>query len=344
MPDELVFTVEGAVARPADAITLEEAGLRERAHLQEWIVANPQMLGPDVRIVAVEFGQWTTGEGARENDRLDVLGLDRTGQLVIAELKRGWAPDTVDMQAIKYAAMASRFSVSDLVRHHARFLQARTGQPCVDDEVRDQLLAWAEDLSDESLRLPRIVLLAAGFSPVVTATCVFLREVGLDIALVRHRAFRTPRGEVIIATSQLFPLPDVEQFTVKPEGPANRQLTRERKRESSAVSRLLAAQAIEPGTTVRFRVDAESDPDIRARLREWLEQDSARGVAHWQQAQSPLVWKPDGRGYLPTSLVKKMIEEATGTRPESRWGSKFWCVGDRTLVDLADTLRAQELV
>jgi RecB family endonuclease NucS len=106
-------------------VTLEEAGLRERSHLQEWVIAHPQILGPDVRIIAFEFGQWIGLSGYKERDRLDVLGLDASGQLVIAELKRGAAPDTVEMQGLKYAAMASRFTLERLGAPHARFLSAQ---------------------------------------------------------------------------------------------------------------------------------------------------------------------------------------------------------------------------
>jgi hypothetical protein len=59
----MVFTVEGSVAKAATAIPLAEAGLKERQHLQEWVRANPQILGPDVMIVTLEFGRWAGKTG-----------------------------------------------------------------------------------------------------------------------------------------------------------------------------------------------------------------------------------------------------------------------------------------
>jgi hypothetical protein len=56
--------------------------------------------------------------GARSARR---LGIDGDGRLVVAELKRDQAPDTVEMQAIKYAAGASRFTEDTLVEQFALF-------------------------------------------------------------------------------------------------------------------------------------------------------------------------------------------------------------------------------
>lgn len=52
--DELVFSVEGTIATPAVPITLTEAGLREREHLQEWVLAHPELLGADAPTTAEE--------------------------------------------------------------------------------------------------------------------------------------------------------------------------------------------------------------------------------------------------------------------------------------------------
>jgi RecB family endonuclease NucS len=93
--------VAGATAIPATPISLSEAGFTERNHLQEWVIAHPEMLGPGVMVVTLEFDHWRSAAGTHERDRLDVLGLDRDGRLVVAELKRDVAPDTVEMQALK---------------------------------------------------------------------------------------------------------------------------------------------------------------------------------------------------------------------------------------------------
>ena len=121
MSNQLIFTVEPGTAQRAKPVSLADAGLKERADLQEWVRANPEILGDNVRIVTFEFGRWQAGQYP-EADRLDLLGLDGEGRLVVAELKRGHAPDTIDLQAIKYAAFASRFTPATLARTHAEYL------------------------------------------------------------------------------------------------------------------------------------------------------------------------------------------------------------------------------
>lgn len=216
---EVLLAVADAGDR-ADVVeltTLEAAGLLERQHLQEWIVAHPAILGAGVKVVAVEYDAFVVGADPQRS-RLDILGLDADGRLVVAELKRGFAPDTVDMQVVKYAAMASRFRLETLAAAHAAFLTAR-GTPVTVDQAGEALLAHAELLSDETLANPKVVVVAQGFSPIVISTAVWLSQQGVDLALVRFQPYRHVSGQVFVTFSTLYPLPDIEKSLVAPGTP-----------------------------------------------------------------------------------------------------------------------------
>jgi hypothetical protein len=339
--EELVFTVAGATALPAQPVSLEEAGLRERSHLQEWVITHPKILGPDVCIIAFEFGQWIGLGGSKERDRLDVLGLDSLGQLVIAELKRGMAPDTVEMQGLKYAAMASRFTLEKLAAVHARFLSVQRSSSVTPEEALAELQAHAPLLDDSTLRQPRVVLLAAEFSRVVTSTVVFLREIGLDMRLVRFQAYRTEAG-LIITVSRYYPVPEVEEFTLVPELVEQREQRvdrQQRQREASAVRRLIAANAVLPGTRFWLRPGWGPGEDARVVVEQWAEADPRRTRVTWQESTTaPLVWDYDGASYSPTGLAHHILREATGE--DAHIQGTMWWVDEhgRDLVTLAADL------
>src|SRR5580704_7301481 len=166
MAEEMLFTVAGSVAMPAQMISLQDAGLEQRADLQEWVLSNPSILGPAVKVITFEFdGVPTAGSAAR--DRVWVLGLGADGRLVVAELKSSRVADA-EVSAIKYAAAVSRMLPESLAEHYARF-QSRRQTPISAEEALAELQSHAPDLSPGSLRRPRIVLLAQDFSAVESA-------------------------------------------------------------------------------------------------------------------------------------------------------------------------------
>jgi Domain of unknown function (DUF5655) len=338
MTGEMVFTVKGAVATVAEPISLADAGLLERQHLQEWVLTNPKVIGEDVKLVTFEFGRWSAASGAVSRDRLDVLGLDRDGRLVVVELKRDQAPDTVDMQALKYAALVSRFTIDDLAKVHAKYLSERQREVVSPEQAVADLEDWAT-LAEESLRLPRIVLMATEFPMTATATIVFLhQQLGLDVRLLRFQAYRTT-SEVLVTVSQLYPPPDVEEFVLSPEVNEQRMVRTERQRrqrETSTVSRLLEAGALEPGDRLEFRAPS---PDLHSLLEPWLEAVPARRYAAWQDdATTPLIWEADGAGYSPTGLAARILEEGAD-RTGAIQGPLFWIADDgRSLVEVARSL------
>src|SRR3954447_7244276 len=101
--------------------------------------------------------------------------------------------------------MASRFTEETLVEHYVRF-RARAGEPVDEDTARAELVAHAGELDPASLRRPRLVLVAGAFPPVVTATAVWLTEMGLDISMQRGaglpRLRRPRRGHRLAAVSR----------------------------------------------------------------------------------------------------------------------------------------------
>jgi hypothetical protein len=215
----LAISDGGDTAEAVSVTTLQAAGLMERSHLQEWVVAHPVILGSGVKIVAVEYAGWVVAGGAPK-DRLDVLGLDTDGRLVVAELKRGIAPDTVEMQAIKYAAMASRFKLDTLAQAHADYSTAR-GTQMTPEQAAEALQAHAELVSDKTLANPRVVVVAQGFTPIVMSSVVWLADRGVDLSLVRFQPYQQTNGQVFVTFSRLYPLPDLEKSMIAPGTPTS---------------------------------------------------------------------------------------------------------------------------
>jgi RecB family endonuclease NucS len=70
-----------------EKVSFKSAGIRERLHLQEWIAKNPQSLGEKLLIIQKEFSGFDD-----TNERLDILALDKKGNLGLAPIIR-----TVDL-------------------------------------------------------------------------------------------------------------------------------------------------------------------------------------------------------------------------------------------------------
>src|ERR1700761_1212647 len=69
-------------------------------------------------------------------------------------------------------------------------------------------------MTAETVRRPRIALVASDFPSVVTAAVVWLNEQAVDMSLIRFRAYRLPDEQIVVSFTRLFPVPDVEEFTI----------------------------------------------------------------------------------------------------------------------------------
>src|SRR5690554_5627812 len=97
--------------------TFSELGFRERENLQEWIANNPEALGEELLIIQKEFNGFND-----TNERLDLLALDKEGNLVIIENKLDDSGRDVTWQALKYASYCSSLTKGQIVEIYQQYL------------------------------------------------------------------------------------------------------------------------------------------------------------------------------------------------------------------------------
>lgn len=208
-PDELV-------AVPSS--TFETEKVLERADLQRLLRARIDAIADDVLVVAEEFGAFTD---ARR--RIDLLGIDRQGRLVVFELKRTGDGGHLELQALRYAAMISTMTFDDLVGHYEAYLA--TVEPDVHDEAKTRLAEWLDDGDSTVIsREVRIVLVSGGFGREITTTVLWLTDLyGLDIRCVRLTPYRV-EDRLLLDVQQVIPLPEASELTIQ----LQRRATQER--------------------------------------------------------------------------------------------------------------------
>jgi hypothetical protein len=137
---------------------LADLGLRERPDLQRLLRDDIAVLDDGLLVVAEEFGEW---EDAKR--RIDLLAIDKTGCLVVIELKRDDGAH-MDLQAVRYAAMVSSMDFGDVLAAYERHLDK-----VASGSGRDacaELTAFIDTAQDEEPTISsdvRIVLVCADF-------------------------------------------------------------------------------------------------------------------------------------------------------------------------------------
>ena len=193
---------------PVAPVAFSDVGVRERADLQRVLRDKIEIIAPGVLVIAEEFSYWE--ESKR---RIDLLGLDSSGALVVIELKRTSDGGHMELQAIRYAAMVSALTFDRLVEIYSEFLasQERT-EDAMQGILRHLGVESAEEV--EMLDRVRIVLVSADFSREVTTTVLWLNDQGLDITCVRLAAYDL-RGTTLVDVQQVIPLPEAQDYMVR---------------------------------------------------------------------------------------------------------------------------------
>ena len=281
-----------------DPTDFTQEGVKERGDLQRLLRDKPEAIERGLFIVADEFGHWE-----RSGRRIDLLGLDSEGNLVVIELKRN-QDAFMDLQAIRYAALVSPLRFDDLVEAHRDYLSSRHKK---DEDSRKRLLDFLDKEPDDDVEIgsrPRIILVAQGFSTELTTAVIWLIDQGIDIKCVQISPYKLG-NEVLVDFQQVIPLPQASDYQVKirekAEAARIAQQTRQRRELTRSV--LVRKGLIGPETVITLLPSTPS-PDGS----ESIDLSDPKHRAKFADDTSKVIWEKDGESYSLSKLYSHLKE------------------------------------
>ena len=191
-----------------EEVDFRQLGFQERRDIQEWIAANPGILGEDLLIIGKEFSGFD-----RTDERLDLLAVDPDGKLVVIELKRDDTGANAHWQAIKYASYLRRATAEEIVGMLSKYKevsQEDAWEELVQHLGGDDLNALNND--------QRIILASHRFAPEVTSAALWLnsKAPGEDlitcVTLTPYRDANT--GSLYVQSTTIIPVPGEEGYII----------------------------------------------------------------------------------------------------------------------------------
>lgn len=191
-----------------ETTTFKQLGFKERDHLQEWIANNPECLNEDLLIIQKEF------DGFNDTyERLDLLALDKQGNLVIIENKLDDTGKDVTWQVQKYASYCSTLNSSQIISIFNQYL-ARIGNESKAEDLLSEFLE-NEDFK-EHLNIgnsQRMILIAGEFRKEVTSTVLWLLNYGLRIQCFKATPYKL-NDQIFLNLEQIIPVVEAEEFII----------------------------------------------------------------------------------------------------------------------------------
>lgn len=191
-----------------DETSFASMGVKERSDLQRLLRTQFEVVSPETLIISEEFGNWD-----KSKRRIDLLGLDKEGNLIVVELKRTEDGGHMELQAIRNAAMVSTMTFDEAVEALEEFFN-RVGNDADARDIILDFLEWDEPDEDRFAQAVRILLVSAEFGKELTTAVLWLNEQGLDIRCIRMKPYNE-LGRVFVDIQQVIPLPEAAEFQIR---------------------------------------------------------------------------------------------------------------------------------
>ncbi len=144
--------------------------------------------------------------------KIDLLALDRQGNSVIIELKRGKPSRTAITQILEYAAGVAKLSYIELERLAYRWAQQKGTYFASLSAHHSEFFDYeAGDIPQSAFnRRQRLVLISEGVDTQVLEVAEYLRSLGLDLTYISYFSYHAP-DEILVATETVLGGPFVKE-------------------------------------------------------------------------------------------------------------------------------------
>lgn len=197
--------------------SFSELKFRERENLQEWIANNPSSLGEDLLIIQKEFNGF--GE---TNERLDLLAIDKIGNLVIIENKLDDSGRDVTWQTIKYASYCSSLTKQQIIKIYQEYLGSSA-------KAEDKISEFFDDkeieeiILNQGLNSQRLIMIAANFRKEVTSSVLWLMNFKMRIQCFKVTPYAL-NEQLFLNVEQILPTKATEDFAISMASKAQEEI------------------------------------------------------------------------------------------------------------------------
>lgn len=335
----MIFVVRDDLAdiEKVVADTFTDLNVWERKHVQEWIRQCPEILGEELLVLSVEFDRFTLSR-----DRLDVLALDRMGNLVVVELKRTSLGEYADLQAIRYAAMVSSMTLKTLLPYYMDYQKRYESTSEVTEESslsKIQEFVTRDDFDDISSS-PRIILGSEDFSQEITTTVLWLNKSGLDVSCVRIKPHKID-GRIVLVPQRIIPLQEAREYLIEIQKKEEVQKSGRSRYRPRTMKIILENNLLKAGDRIYLK------NALPEHLRYSKNDPMLEATITGKQGQSNAIkWEKDQKEYAISNLTWHIFKSThpDGKSPGGVNGNWHWVTeGGIALWDLAEQfLRSAE--
>lgn len=163
----------------------------QEAQLEALLENNPEYFFEESKVLVI--GRQVT---TNLNTFIDLVGIDKSGNAVVIELKRGKTPRETVAQLLEYASFVENLDYAQL----DEIYQDYSGEDISLAEYHRQYFENGEDDQVSFNKSTKLVIVAQEVSREIRQTALFLRRKGIDIYCMEFKYFETAGGERIISS------------------------------------------------------------------------------------------------------------------------------------------------